>query len=155
MYAVPGALPTTAMEARRGRRMTLAIEQAAELLERARHALPNAYAPYSHFPVAAALLAEDGQVFVGVNVENGSYGLTVCAERNAVAAAVAAGVRGFRAIAVVAEQAPGCVPCGACRQVLHEFAPHLVVVLAEANGPQQRTLGALLPHPFRLAAPEP
>jgi cytidine deaminase len=130
--------------------MTLSTEQAADLLAAARGALPHAYAPYSRFRVGAALLARDGRVFSGVNVENSSYGLTFCAERSAVVAAVSAGVREFTAIAIVCEQAPLCMPCGACRQVLHEFAPDLVVVLEDTGGPRQMRLLDLLPHAFRL-----
>jgi cytidine deaminase len=132
--------------------MTLAAAQAAALLDSARRSLPAAYAPYSRFRVAAALLTRDGETFAGVNVENSSYGLTICAERSAVFAAVSAGARDFLAIAVVCEQAAVCVPCGACRQVLHEFAPELVVVLEDANGPRQLPLAGLLPLGFRLDA---
>ena len=96
--------------------MELAPATVDRLLESARRAQGNAYAPYSRFPVGAAVLAEDGRVFLGCNVENSSFGLTVCAERNAVAAAVVASARPVAA-AVVANQAD-IVPCGACRQVL-------------------------------------
>jgi cytidine deaminase len=130
--------------------MTLSAEQATELLAAARGALPHAYAPYSRFRVGAALLARDGRVFSGVNVENSSYSLTFCAERSAVVAAVSAGVREFVAIAVVCEQTMPCMPCGACRQVLHEFAPDLVVVLEDTEGSRLLTLPDLLPHAFRL-----
>jgi cytidine deaminase len=85
--------------------------------------LAHAYAPYSGFRVAAAVLAEDGRVFTGVNVENASYGLTVCAERNAIAAAVGQGARALRALIVVCSGETAAAPCGACRQVLAEFPP--------------------------------
>jgi cytidine deaminase len=85
--------------------------------------LAHAYAPYSGFKVAAAVLAADGRVFTGVNVENASYGLTVCAERNAMAAAVGQGVRALRALVVVCSGETPASPCGACRQVLAEFPP--------------------------------
>ncbi len=107
----------------------------------------RAYVPYSHFAVGAALLAGDGQIYIGCNVENASYGLTICAERNAVARAVAAGQRIFTAVAVVTEN--GVTPCGACRQVLAEFNPQLLVVVADTAGNQQRyRLSELLPAAF-------
>ena len=91
------------------------------LVEAAWAAREHAYAPYSNFPVGAALLVEDGRIFAGCNVENLSYGLTNCAERVAIGAAVAAGARGFLAVVVVAETKEPISPCGACRQVLAEF----------------------------------
>ena len=106
----------------------------ARLVEAARRVRERAYAPYSKFAVGAALLADDGTVFVGANVENASFGLTVCAERNAVAAAIAAGRRRFRALALVAGRGKPAAPCGACRQVLHEFAPDLAIRMVSAQG---------------------
>ena len=98
--------------------------------------------------MGAALLAEDGSVHVGCNVENASYGLTVCAERSAVASAIAQGVKSFRAVAIVTNGERPVGPCGACRQVLAEFASDLIVV-SEAGGlRKQWTLGELLPSPF-------
>lgn len=127
------------------------------LLNRAREVRANAYVPYSRFTVGAALLAADGRVFTGCNLENASYGLTICAERAAVAKAVSEGVRGFRAVAVVGPQddAP-CAPCGACRQVLYEFGPEMVVVTPAADGHTAATVRDLLPGAFdesRLPAP--
>ncbi len=104
----------------------------------------NAHAPYSHFQVGAALLAEDGRVFLGCNVENISYGLTNCAERVAIGAAIAAGVRKFRAIAVVADTAVPISPCGACRQVMAEFGLPLVI-LANRSSQIEFMLEELLP----------
>lgn len=119
------------------------------LLARAREARANAYVPYSRFTVGAALLAADGQVFTGCNLENASYGLTICAERAAVARAVSDGVRGFRAVAVVGPQddAP-CAPCGACRQVLYEFGPDMTVVTPGPGGYTAATVRELLPGAF-------
>ena len=103
----------------------------------------RAYAPYSRFPVGAALRAADGTIFAGCNVENASYGLTICAERNAIAQAVAAGVRDFTAVAVVSEN--GVTPCGACRQVLVEFGPEMTVIVVDVRGRRRiYTLAELL-----------
>ncbi len=130
--------------------MELAPATINRLVEAARRAYEKAYAPYSRFQVGAAVLAEDGRVFVGCNVENSSFGLTVCAERNAVAAAIVAGARPT-AVAVVA-RASLTAPCGACRQVLSEFGPGMPVVLAtfDGDGTQLTSLDALLPGAFRF-----
>ncbi|MFZ4394769.1 MAG: cytidine deaminase [Kiritimatiellia bacterium] len=120
----------------------------------ARAAAARAYCPYSHFAVGAALLADNGRIFTGANVENASYGLTICAERVALLAAVAAGVRRFRALAVAAGADTPATPCGACRQVLAEFCDdHLPIVCCTLTGskPTRTTLGALLPKAFRKA----
>jgi cytidine deaminase len=106
----------------------------ARLMAEAERARQASYAPYSRFPVGAALLARDGRVFHGCNVENGSFGLASCAERNAVFRAVGDGVRDFVAIAVTAGATGGASPCGACRQVMHEFAPHLLVYWRDGRG---------------------
>ena len=116
----------------------------------ARASLAHAYAPYSCFRVAAALLSDDGRVFVGVNVENASYGLTVCAERNAVATAVAAGVRHVNALVVACSGDTPAPPCGACRQVLSEFSsPRFPIRCYDASDAELETsIDALLPHAF-------
>jgi len=110
----------------------------------------RAYVPYSHYPVGAALLADDGRIYPGVNVENASYGLTICAERNAVWSMVTAGGRRVRAIAVCTRN--GVSPCGACRQVLSEFAPDdeelPVWIIDEQGFVRETTLRTLLPDNF-------
>ena len=123
------------------------------LIRAAQAAAKRAHAPYSNFRVGAALLAEDGAITVGCNVENASYGLTVCAERNALFAAVANGHRSFQALAIVAEPSDEpAPPCGACRQVLAEFCDDLLIVsLTPAGKRQDFTLSELLPHPFKPA----
>ena len=129
-----------------------------ELLARAEAAAWRAYVPYSRFRVGAALLLEDGTVVTAANVENASYGLTLCAERCAVAVMVAQGRRSPVAVAVVGLRADErdrrgvvpCPPCGACRQTLMEFNPELRVVLASEEGPQAFMLSELLPHAFSL-----
>jgi len=133
---------------------TPALDPAAarDLLDRARAARRNAYAPYSNFPVGAALLARDGRVFTGVNVENASYGLCNCAERVAVGKAVSEGVRDFAAIAVIGpEDDVECSPCGACRQVLFEFGPDMVLVMPNGGGVRQYLVRELLPGAFDAA----
>jgi cytidine deaminase len=125
-------------------------EDELRLYEAARRAAGNAHAPYSRFAVGAALLpADGGEPVLGVNVENASYGLTSCAERNAVFAAVAAGRRDFAAIAVHAE-ASSAPPCGACRQVLAEFAPSMTVVYRSGGEVVATTAAKLLPDRFEL-----
>ena len=122
------------------------------LMAEAVKARKRAYAPYSHFAVGAALLAKDGRVFHGCNVENASFGLTICAERNAVWKAVSEGVKEFTAIAVTARDGRGAPPCGSCRQVMHEFAPNLWVYWRDARGRiLKRRMHELLPNAFRLA----
>jgi len=122
------------------------------LLAAAAAASKQAYAPYSEYRVGAAVWTSGGDIIAGCNVENASYGLTNCAERTAVFAAVAAGMREFRAIAVVASGAPPPYPCGACRQVLAEFcAPDCPVFIADRDRLDEAvttTVGNLLPHSF-------
>ena len=133
--------------------MKLARATVTRLVETARAAQLNAYAPYSRFRVGAAVLGTDGRVFGGCNVENGSLGLTVCAERHAVAASVVAGTRPV-AVAIVTDR-DYVGPCGACRQVLSEFDPLMPVVLVGSDGTRPRTtsLERLLPGAFRFEPP--
>jgi cytidine deaminase len=119
-----------------------------DLKAAAEAARANAYAPYSKFRVGAALEAADGTVFVGCNVENASYGLTNCAERTAIAAAVVAGHREFRRIVIVTDAEVPVSPCGACRQVLREFGPHLDVISYGTATEQRWTMTDLLPDAF-------
>jgi cytidine deaminase, homotetrameric len=120
-----------------------------ELIDQALAAQKRAYAPYSRFPVGAALQGDDGCVYSGCNVENASYGATVCAERNAVARAVAAGCRTFVVLVVVTPSSPPAPPCGLCRQVVGEFVDDLPIVLVNPLGEVVRTnLSLLLPLRF-------
>jgi cytidine deaminase len=112
-------------------------------------AMSRAYAPYSNFRVGAALQDKDGRVFIGCNVENASFGGTICAERAALAAALVAGSRTFDRLVVATEATEPTPPCGVCRQVLVEFAPAIEVISVTAGGQEARwTLDALLPSPF-------
>jgi cytidine deaminase len=121
-----------------------------ELVERAREARKEAYAPYSNFPVGAALLGRSGKVYLGANVENASYPLTTCAERTAVVKAVSEGEQEFQAIAIVT--ATGATPCGACRQILREFSGpkgDLRVIVSDLDGNVRTfTIAELLPDGF-------
>ena len=115
--------------------------------------MERAYAPYSDFRVGAALVSPDGHIFVGCNVENSAYPAGICAERAALAAAIAAGVRQFDTLVVVTEAEEVTPPCGMCRQALVEFAPRLTVVSFTTHGAEAEwSLAALLPHPFTPAA---
>jgi len=121
------------------------------LIAAARAAAAHAYAPYSHFPVGAAVLTASGDIVSGVNIENVSSGLTVCGERVAIFTAAAAGHRELVAVAVSAARAPGTTPCGACRQVMEEFRPALgdiVVLLDHGDRIEGITLSTLLPRAF-------
>jgi len=118
------------------------------LIEAARGAQQQAYCPYSKYRVGAALEAEDGSIFLGCNVENASYGLTNCAERTAVFAAVSAGARRFRRIVVATDSDPPGPPCGACRQVLAEFGLELEVLSVGPKQSKRWRVGELLPDAF-------
>lgn len=121
---------------------------AKELMKIAIEARQNAYAPYSHFAVGAALLAESGRVYTGCNIENASYGLTCCAERNAIFAAVGAGERRFKMLAVAADSPEPVAPCGACRQVIAEFGIPFVVMGNLKEATKTMTAEELLPYGF-------
>jgi cytidine deaminase len=118
------------------------------LIDAALRARENAYAPYSRYPVGAALRTPDGAVFTGCNVENAAYPATICAERTALVKAVSEGVRTFEALVVVTEN--GGAPCGICRQMLYEFAPGLRVLIADTDGTVRHDLPLhdLLKHGF-------
>jgi cytidine deaminase len=127
----------------------MTAEQREQLIAAAVQARQHAYAPYSEYQVGAAVLTKSGRIFAGCNVENASYGLTLCAERVAIASAVAAGEREFVALAVAT--AGGATPCGACRQFAAEFAPAMPVLLIDAAKPQaaiEVSLSDLLPGQF-------
>jgi cytidine deaminase len=131
-------------------RLTKAERQ--RLLKAAQEAAAKAYAPYSGIRVGAALLTRRGHLFAGVNVENASYGLTICAERAAIGAAVAqeGEAMRIRALAVVNETGTAFPPCGACRQVLLELGPEAVVLFVGPEGLEEREATQLLPLGFRL-----
>lgn len=119
------------------------------LIRYARRAKRHSHAPFSRFHVGAALLARNGKIYTGCNVENSSYGLTMCAERTAFFKAISEGVRKFKAIAVVSDDDGYTSPCGACRQVILDLAGNIDVVLANRRGNVRVfTLNDLLPHPF-------
>ena len=122
------------------------------LLSSAHKVMKNAYAPFSNFRVGAAILTSKGQVFVGCNVENSSYGMTNCAERTAIFSAIAKDGPELEisAVAVVNDHGVPCSPCGACRQVIYEFGPHAVIFYQGKKGPKQSLITDLLPEGFRL-----
>ena len=122
-----------------------------ELVDLAREAAKRAWCPYSHYPVGAAVLAEDGTVYTGCNIENASYGLSNCAERTAIFKAVSSGARSFQALAVVGGEKEPAKPCGACRQVMVEFCgPEMPVIIGCLAGKDfiRTTVGDLLPLSF-------
>jgi cytidine deaminase len=118
-----------------------------KLCMRARTAAQRAHTPYSDYPVGAALVATNGDIFTGCNVESSSFGLTVCAERNAIACALAAGAKQFKALAIYSRN--GATPCGACRQVIWDICGNILVILCDINdNVQTYRITELLPHPF-------
>ena len=135
---------------------TLTKEEEKMLLDAAQTVREHSYSPYSKFKVGAAVLTRDGEIFTGTNIENASYGLTVCAERTAIFAAVSADKRRFRALALITQKLPGLAfnsPCGACRQVMSEFmAPDTPVLVAVLDGTKRivyrKKLRDFMPFPF-------
>lgn len=124
-----------------------------ELLNYAKDASENAYAPYSNFKVGACVLSDDGRLYKGCNFENSSYGLAICAERNAIGSAIADGVRKISAVAIYSPNQENCLPCGACRQVMAEFRPENsdIDIITTDNGELKvYKLEYLLPESFNL-----
>ena len=130
--------------------MTIPTATLEELKRRAREVSMHAYAPYSGFRVGAAVLASNGEIHAGANVENASFGLTLCAERNAICEAVSRGARKIEALVVYTPTSAAAAPCGACRQVLHEFSADAVIVCCtdDATSERRYSLRELLPGAF-------
>jgi cytidine deaminase len=122
-----------------------------ELIEAALRATQNSYAPYSKIKVGAAILTEDGKIIVGCNVENSSYGLSICAERVAIFNAISSGERKFKKIAIINSEGNGMMPCGACRQVMEEFSSNIEIITLDKNKRIVKyKLDELLPNAFKL-----
>ncbi len=121
-----------------------------DLINKAKQALKNAYAPYSKFKVGVALLTKSGKVYTGCNVENSSYGLSNCAERTAIFKAVSDGEKKFKEMVVYANTDKLFTPCGACRQVISEFSSNMKITIVSAKEILETTIGDLLPHEFHL-----
>ena len=122
-----------------------------ELLEKAMEASKNSYSPYSEFPVGACVLTNSGKTYCGCNFENSSYGLSICAERNAIGTAISNGESGIKAMAIYSPKKDNCTPCGACRQVLSEFGTTDTDIVVEDNNEiKVYKLGELLPEVFSL-----
>ncbi|MFC4652683.1 cytidine deaminase [Lactococcus nasutitermitis] len=122
-----------------------------KLFSQATEASKNAYVPYSHFPVGAAFLSAQGEIFSGCNIENASFGLTNCAERTAIFKAISEGVTDFTALAIYGETDEPISPCGACRQVIAEFCPQEmpVYLLSKTGKVKETSVGELLPYSFK------
>ena len=124
-----------------------------ELMEKAKKASENSYSPYSHFPVGACVLMESGKTYIGTNVENSSYGATICAERSAIVNAIVNGERKITAVAIYGPKMKRCVPCGVCRQVINDFKSDkgVDIILEGDNGEiEVHTIDELLPLGFNL-----
>ncbi len=121
-----------------------------QLIKQAKTAMLNAYVPYSHFQVGAALLTESGKVYTGCNIENASYGATICAERTAIAKAISEGEKSFLKLAVVSSSEDLTYPCGICRQVIAEFMPEGTIVFEGKDKIVELSLAQLLPYRFEL-----
>lgn len=122
-----------------------------KLIKEAKEALKNSYSPYSKFRVGSAVLTENGSIYSGTNIENASYGLTICAERVAIFKAISEGAKKIVAIAVISDNSEICVPCGACRQVIWEFGKDIEVIMASFEGEMDiKKIGNLLPQGFIL-----
>jgi cytidine deaminase len=133
--------------------MAKGIDEAttSRLVKEAKKVRENAHAPYSDYKVGAAILASSGKIYRGCNIENSSYGMTVCAERVALGCAISNGEKELTAIAIVTDDDPPATPCGACRQVLSEFQKNLIIISANLSGQQVLfRLSDLIPHPFQL-----
>lgn len=132
--------------------MQLSPEERHKLIEAARAAIANSYAPYSNFHVGAAVLTDSGKIFAGCNVENASYGLTNCAERTAIFSAVAQSGPALkvRAVAVLNDREMPCSPCGACRQVIFQFGPEAIVIFQGSGELKQASIAELLPESFQF-----
>lgn len=129
--------------------MNVGDPEVQKMREAALSACQNAYCPYSKFPVGAAVLSAEGEIFAGCNVENASYGLTICAERNAIFQAVANGRRSFSAVVIVTPTDLPASPCGACRQVINEFGPDAdVFIFGQSNTATHLKMSKLLPEAF-------
>jgi cytidine deaminase len=128
---------------------SLSLNEAKDLIEAARRARENAFAPYSSFRVGAAVETIDGRVFAGCNVENATYGLTVCAERVAIWKAISEGARGFRRLVVIADTEELTPPCGPCRQIIWEFCGDIEIIMTNLGGKVETVrAGDLLPRAF-------